>query len=43
VNLSTSSPLPILSVSLALGANTIATAPATHRQSTSRRRTGGRA
>lgn len=43
VNLSTSSPLSISPVSLALGANTIATAPARQRQSTDRPRTGGRA
>jgi hypothetical protein len=43
VNLSTSTPLAILSVSLALGANTIATAPATQRQSTDRPRIGSRA
>jgi hypothetical protein len=43
VNLSTSTLLSIFSVSLALGANTIATAPARQRQSTGRPRKGGRA
>jgi hypothetical protein len=43
VNLSTSTPLSISLSSFALGANTIATALARHRQSTDRPRTGGRA
>jgi hypothetical protein len=41
VNLSTSTPLWISPVSLALGANTIAMAPARQRQSIDRPRTGG--
>jgi len=43
VNLSTSTPLSIFSFFLALGTNTIATAPATRRQSTNRPEAGGRA